>query len=114
MKFATLSAVVFGAAVCFAGELERYAAQQCNTGPIQCCNQLKNYNELNIKERNQVTNIVGGVVDKLLHGQFGIDCTPVGVLGGAGNNCNAQPVCCEKVQTNALVAISCVPININL
>lgn len=113
MKFATLTAIVFGAVACLAVQGDLMPASQCNNGNIQCCNELKKYSELDLKERNEVTNIVGGVVDAL-HGQFGVDCTSVSVLGLAGNQCNAQTVCCHNVESSALISISCVPININL
>ncbi|CAO3615396.1 unnamed protein product [Cunninghamella blakesleeana] len=126
MKFAGLTAIVFGAVACLGqnvastpptapttGQRELMPASKCNTAALQCCNELKKYDELNLKQQSSVSNFIGGAINAL-HGQFGVDCTSVSVMGLAGNQCNAQTVCCENVESSALIAITCVPVNINL
>ncbi|KAI9299816.1 fungal hydrophobin-domain-containing protein [Cunninghamella echinulata] len=113
MKFATLTAIAFGAVSCYAGAITRDIGNQCNTGTIQCCNQLKQYNDLDLNIFSSVANIFGGSIEDVFRGQFGVDCTSVSVAGGSGQNCNAQPVCCSQVQQNTLVGINCTPINVN-
>ncbi|CAO3610055.1 unnamed protein product [Cunninghamella echinulata] len=98
---------------CYAGAITRDIGNQCNTGTVQCCNQLKQYNDLDLNVLNSITNWGGGSLGDILRGQFGIDCTSVGVAGASGQNCNTQPVCCSQVQQNNLVGINCTPININ-
>ncbi|CAO3615400.1 unnamed protein product [Cunninghamella blakesleeana] len=113
MKFATLSVIAFGTVSCYAGSIGRTVGSQCNIGPIQCCNQLQGYHELDPDLYRTVSNLLGGNIEKTLHGQFGIDCTAVSVMGAAGVQCNAQAACCEGVEQNSLIGINCSPLNLN-
>ncbi|KAG6819843.1 hypothetical protein H0H93_008046 [Arthromyces matolae] len=46
--------------------------------------------------------------------QLGLDCTPVGVAGGAGQECNGQAACCASTNENGVATLGCMPFNINL
>ncbi|KAK7041860.1 sc3 hydrophobin [Paramarasmius palmivorus] len=85
-------------------------ASQCNTGPVQCCNTVQS------ADSNPVSVILAllGVVLQDLNVQVGLTCTPITVIGAGGNSCTASPVCCENNTFNGLIAIGCVPVNINL
>ncbi|KAF8875135.1 fungal hydrophobin-domain-containing protein [Infundibulicybe gibba] len=86
-------------------------ASQCNTGNLQCCNSTQESSNTNAS----LTSILGllGVVVGALTGQVGVSCSPVTLIGLAGNSCSAQPVCCSKNSFNGVVALGCTPININ-
>ncbi|KAI9300640.1 fungal hydrophobin-domain-containing protein [Cunninghamella echinulata] len=114
MKLSTVAAIVFGSAVCYAGAIPREnIGNQCNTGPVQCCNTLRQYNDFHPEALTSIFNIVGVSAEDVLRGQLGVDCTSVSVAGGSGQNCNTQPVCCSQVQQNGIVGINCTPINVN-
>ncbi|THU90097.1 fungal hydrophobin, partial [Dendrothele bispora CBS 962.96] len=82
-------------------------ASQCNTGSIQCCNSASS------PAATELCGLLGIVVQdpNLL---VGLTCNPISIIGIGGNSCNAQPVCCENNDFNGVVAIGCVPVNINL
>ncbi|TFK65624.1 fungal hydrophobin [Pluteus cervinus] len=82
----------------------------CNTGPIQCCNSVQN------STNTGVTSLLGtlGIVLGEITGLIGFSCSPLSILGGGGNSCSAQPVCCTNNQFNGLINLGCSPININL
>ncbi|ESK86853.1 hydrophobin [Moniliophthora roreri MCA 2997] len=85
-------------------------ASQCNTGPIQCCNSVES------AKSDPVTKLLGllNVVLSDLNIQVGLTCSPISILGGGGAGCVAQPVCCQNNEFNGVIAIGCVPVNINL
>ncbi|THU75243.1 fungal hydrophobin [Dendrothele bispora CBS 962.96] len=83
---------------------------QCNTGPIQCCNSVQQASSPAATELCGLLGIVVQGADVLV----GVTCNPISVIGIGGNSCNAQPVCCENNDFNGVVAIGCVPVNINL
>ncbi|KDR81005.1 hypothetical protein GALMADRAFT_136068 [Galerina marginata CBS 339.88] len=85
-------------------------SNQCNTGSIQCCNSVQS------SSSSVVTLLAGllGVVLGSVTGQVGVNCSPITVIGGAGNSCSAQPVCCTGNSFSGLLVLGCSPININL
>ncbi|CAO3615392.1 unnamed protein product [Cunninghamella blakesleeana] len=89
---------------------------QCNNGPVQCCNELKNYNEYSLQQLSSLTNgLLGLSATDVLKGQLGLNCNAVNVLLlGVGNQCSQQAVCCDQVSSSSLVGIGCTPINANL
>ncbi|EJF64478.1 fungal hydrophobin [Dichomitus squalens LYAD-421 SS1] len=78
----------------------------CNTGPVQCCNQVSKANN------NVVAAILGllglgGIADDIL---VGVQCSPLSVVGvGAGSTCSQRPVCCENNSHGGLISIGCIP-----
>ncbi|KAK7036697.1 hypothetical protein VNI00_011362 [Paramarasmius palmivorus] len=86
------------------------AAGECNTGPVQCCNDVKAASDPSLAEVFGVL----GIVAQGVTGQVGVTCNPISVLGLGGNSCNAQTVCCENNNFNGVVALGCTPINVNL
>ncbi|GLB38125.1 putative hydrophobins [Lyophyllum shimeji] len=103
--FARLSA-----AVLLALPLLAAAGGQCNTGEMQCCNSVQN------ADTPSVAALLGvlGVAAQGVTGQVGVTCSPISVIGGGGNSCTAQPVCCSNNSFNGIVALGCTPINLNL
>ncbi|KAK7037488.1 sc3 hydrophobin [Paramarasmius palmivorus] len=85
-------------------------ASQCNTGPIQCCNNVQKASD------PSAAALLGllGVVLQDLNVLVGITCTPISVIGIGGNSCNAQPVCCTNNNFNGLITVGCTPVNLNL
>ncbi|THU90507.1 fungal hydrophobin [Dendrothele bispora CBS 962.96] len=85
-------------------------ASQCNTGPVQCCNSVQTAGS------PAAAGILGllGVVVQDLNVPVGLTCSPISVIGVGGDSCSANPVCCEDNSFNGLIAIGCVPVNINL
>ncbi|KAK7027356.1 hypothetical protein VNI00_015319 [Paramarasmius palmivorus] len=88
------------------------AAQEyeCNTGPVQCCNDIKKADDPAVAE---LLETVGAKVQDVT-AQIGVTCNPISVAGIGGNSCSAQTVCCEDNSFNGFVAIGCTPVNVNL
>ncbi|KAF5309179.1 hypothetical protein D9619_012767 [Psilocybe cf. subviscida] len=85
-------------------------SNQCNTGPIQCCNSYGTAGSAPIAALLGLLGIVVGDVTAIV----GVTCSPITVIGGSGTSCSSQPVCCTNNSFNGVVAIGCTPININL
>ncbi|PPQ96007.1 hypothetical protein CVT26_016169 [Gymnopilus dilepis] len=83
---------------------------QCTTGEVQCCNSLEPGNSTIV---DSLLSLLGVVIDDV-EGLVGITCTPISILGFGQGSCNEQPVCCSNNSFNGIIAIGCVPININL
>ncbi|KAF8881626.1 fungal hydrophobin-domain-containing protein [Infundibulicybe gibba] len=85
-------------------------ASQCGTGNLQCCNSLE-------RSDGSVVGLLLGLLGVVLQGVealVGITCSPIDILGIGQNSCDAQPVCCQNNNFDGIIAIGCVPININL
>ncbi|KAK7023647.1 sc3 hydrophobin [Paramarasmius palmivorus] len=85
-------------------------ASQCNTGPVQCCNDVKSASSSPVSKLLGLLNVV--LSD--LNVSVGLTCSPISVLGIGSAGCTAQPVCCQNNEFNGVIAIGCVPVNINL
>ncbi|KAF8154175.1 fungal hydrophobin-domain-containing protein [Crassisporium funariophilum] len=83
---------------------------QCNTGPIQCCNQVGTVDSLGLADDFEAKGIVIDPFDAVI----AVNCSPITIGGVGGNSCNAQPVCCNNNTYNGLVNVGCVVVNINL
>ncbi|KAK7041464.1 hypothetical protein VNI00_009331 [Paramarasmius palmivorus] len=85
-------------------------ASQCNPGHLQCCNSSQ------LASEPPVSTILGplGVVVQDLNVLVGITCSPINVIGTGGTSCNAEPLCCENNNFNGLIAVGCVPVDLNL
>ncbi|GLB42728.1 putative hydrophobins [Lyophyllum shimeji] len=85
-------------------------ASQCGTGNLQCCNALE-------RSDGSVVGVLLGLLGVVLQGVevlIGITCSPIDILGLGQNSCHEQPVCCQNNDFHGIIAIGCVPININL
>ncbi|KAJ3553475.1 hypothetical protein NP233_g12634 [Leucocoprinus birnbaumii] len=109
MQFSTLVALTLPA-IALAKAIPRTSGS-CNTGPIQCCNQVQN-----AKDANQ--DLLGGLLGLGLGsitGLIGLNCNPISaIVGIGGNSCSQQPVCCTDNKFGGLVSLGCTPINLNL
>ncbi|KAI0031990.1 hydrophobin, partial [Vararia minispora EC-137] len=87
----------------------------CNTGPVQCCNQVQPASSVNFS-RILPSSLLSLLPINLqgLNIPIGLDCTPINVLGIGGNSCSQQTVCCENNNFSGLISIGCTPINVGL
>ena len=91
------------------------AAGDCNTGDIQCCEQVQSVSyqfEFQLfhaligapqASSGGASELLGllGIVLSDLDVLLGINCTPINIIGlGSGASCTASPVCCSN---NAIV-----------
>ncbi|KAF9057911.1 fungal hydrophobin-domain-containing protein [Panaeolus papilionaceus] len=109
-KLATLAAVSAASLAVASPTGGSSPSNQCNTGELQCCNNVQAANSSSIAGLLGLLGIVVGDITGLV----GVNCSPLSVIGIGGNSCTAQPVCCTNNSFNGLVALGCTPININL
>ncbi|KAF9557046.1 fungal hydrophobin [Agrocybe pediades] len=91
-----------------ASELTERQAQ-CNTGFLLCCNQV----EPASSPVGQTILAIFGIPAGSVSGLIGLTCSPISTLG-VSSQCTAQPVCCTNNSYNGVIALNCVPINLNL
>ncbi|CDO77000.1 hypothetical protein BN946_scf184298.g27 [Trametes cinnabarina] len=77
----------------------------CNTGPIQCCNQVGKANEGLF---GSILGLLGIIVDPDV--LVGLQCSGISGVGVGGSSCSATPVCCENNSEGGLISIGCIPI----
>ena len=82
----------------------------CNTGPIQCCQSTEQASD---PATSKLLALLGVVLQDL-NVLVGLQCSPITVIGGGDASCDAEPVCCQNNTYGGLIAIGCVPINIDL
>ncbi|KAF9449847.1 hydrophobin-B [Macrolepiota fuliginosa MF-IS2] len=109
-KFSEIVTITLVALVAIAPGIE--ANPHCNTGPIQCCNQVfssKDHQAQTLLAHNGIgLDALAGVT-----GMVGAQCTPLTAIGvGSGSHCSGQTVCCQKNNWNGVVAVGCNPINV--
>ncbi|PPR01336.1 hypothetical protein CVT24_006338 [Panaeolus cyanescens] len=80
-------------------------SNSCNTGPVQCCNQLF---EAEDESYEAILSLIG-VVPEPLTGPVGLHCSPLSVVG-----VSKCPVCCSGNQFDGLVNVGCSPVSIGL
>ncbi|KDR84222.1 hypothetical protein GALMADRAFT_236905 [Galerina marginata CBS 339.88] len=114
MQFKVLSALAFvtlaAATVTPVRRNDAPPASQCNTGDVQCCQSVQSASSPSVASLLTLLGVVVGSVT----GQVGVTCSPISVIGVAGNSCSAQPVCCSNNSFNGIVALGCTPVNLNL
>ncbi|KAJ3504005.1 hypothetical protein NLJ89_g8169 [Agrocybe chaxingu] len=108
-KVSALTAVALSA-LAVATPMKRDDVNQCNTGPVQCCNSVQQASSSPIAQLLGLLGVVAGPIDALI----GLTCNPISVIGIGGNSCTSQPVCCTNNNFNGVVALGCTPINLNL
>ncbi|KAI0315418.1 fungal hydrophobin-domain-containing protein [Amylostereum chailletii] len=85
-------------------------ASQCDTAPVQCCDSVGTAGSSVVAPI--LSNL--GIIVQDSDVPVGITCSPLSIIGVGGNDCSANAVCCENNDFNGLVAIGCVPVNLNL
>ncbi|KAI0749867.1 fungal hydrophobin-domain-containing protein [Daedaleopsis nitida] len=77
----------------------------CNTGPVQCCQQVSQAND------NVISSILG-FLNIVTHPDalIGLQCSPLSVVGAGGGSCRQRTVCCENNSHGGLISIGCIPI----
>ncbi|TFK51415.1 fungal hydrophobin [Heliocybe sulcata] len=81
----------------------------CNTGPVQCCNNVQKASD------PAISTLLGalGIDVSDVNAMVGVQCSPVTVVGaGGGAKCSAQPVCCENNSYGGAVAVGCAPVTL--
>nr|AAL57034.1 hydrophobin [Pleurotus ostreatus] len=86
------------------GQTNQPTTNQCNTGPVQCCDTTQSASDpINIPGMGlvHVSNANGLVA-------FG-NCSP---LVSGGSKCNNQAVCCNGTEFNGLVNVGCTNVSL--
>ncbi|KAF9220770.1 hydrophobin, partial [Gyrodon lividus] len=80
------------------------ARDQCNTGPIQCCNSVQTTQEASsLLAQYNLVDVAAGIV-----GLVGVTCSPITAIGlGSGCAATQQPVCCTNNNFNGVVNLGC-------
>ncbi|KAI1791616.1 fungal hydrophobin [Ganoderma leucocontextum] len=100
-RLAAVSALAFAVLAVAAGD--------CDTGSMQCCNQVEDSQSV----AGSTLLSVLGIDLQDVTGQIGLGCSPLSVVGvGASDACSASPVCCQNNNVGGLVSIGCVPISL--
>ncbi|TFK64041.1 fungal hydrophobin [Pluteus cervinus] len=87
---------------------------QCNTGEIHCCDSTHTSSEAaSLPLVGLLLGLLGINLSDII-GDIGFNCSPLSILGIAGNSCSAQPVCCTGNNFSGLIVVGCSPINLNL
>ncbi|TRM65937.1 fungal hydrophobin-domain-containing protein [Schizophyllum amplum] len=81
----------------------------CSTGPVQCCNKTTTVKDA--ASQGLLGGLLGINIGDLT-GLVGLQCSPITVIGVAGNSCSAQAVCCTNVSQNGLVNLGCTPVKL--
>ncbi|KAI0640063.1 hydrophobin [Trametes polyzona] len=82
---------------------------KCNTGTLQCCDNIQNANSAGVQGILGILNIPVQNVN----GQVGVNCNPITVIGALqGTSCKNQPACCDANQLGGILSTGCVPVNI--
>ena len=82
MQFKVFSLLAVGATATLAAATGSSPSNQCNTGAAQCCNSTAD------AKQPVVSSLLGllGVVVQDITGQIGVNCSPITVVGVAGNS----------------------------
>lgn len=77
---------------CYSATATDLPASQCNTGPVQCCDDDGLISDPTIASAlGPLAVLLSGVTAVI-----GVTCTPITVVGvGSGATCDAHPLCCE-------------------
>ncbi|OJT14174.1 Fruiting body protein SC1 [Trametes pubescens] len=84
------------------------AAQNCNTGPIQCCNSVESSSS---DAGTALLSLLGVAVGNIV-GQIGLQCSPLSVVGVGSEACGAHPVCCQNNNVGGLISVGCIPVEL--
>ncbi|KAA1470763.1 fungal hydrophobin [Dentipellis sp. KUC8613] len=111
-KLFFLTALAAAAATASATPAKRNEpASECSTAPVQCCDSVQSASSP--AAASLLASL--GVVLQDLTTPIGITCSPISVVGvGSGATCSASPVCCDNNNFNGVVALGCVPVDLNL
>ncbi|CAA7266225.1 unnamed protein product [Cyclocybe aegerita] len=106
----TVRTLAIAAALAAATDPPNPPASQCNPPDLQCCEST------GTAKNSAIVGLLAavGVVLEDLDLLVGIKCTPISVIGVGGGSCTSQPFCCSNNSYNGLVALGCIPVNLNL
>ncbi|KAF8553863.1 fungal hydrophobin [Imleria badia] len=85
------------------------ARQSCSSENQYCCNSVQTVSQVE-QILPGISTVLGAVTANV---PLGLVCSPLTVIGVAGNSCNQQTVCCENNNFNGLVNVGCTPINVS-
>ncbi|EAW15259.1 hydrophobin family protein [Aspergillus clavatus NRRL 1] len=103
-----LSRTIFVAIIGAVATVSAQNTGSCNTGTLQCCNQVDDSKNLSARLTGLLD--ILGIDANNLSGLVGANYAGVAVIGQ--QSCSAQPVCCTNNNFNGLVALGCTPIDI--
>ncbi|KAI9063622.1 fungal hydrophobin [Trametes sanguinea] len=83
-------------------------AQNCNTGPIQCCNSVESSTSA---AGSAILSLLGLVIQDV-GATIGLGCSPISAIGVGQSSCSANPVCCENNNVGGLISVGCVPVEL--
>ncbi|KAH9849226.1 hydrophobin [Lenzites betulinus] len=93
--------------------LQQRGNKQCNTGTLQCCQQVQKPSA-----SNGLQALLGLLNIPLqdTNAQVGLQCNPISVIGllPDGSHCTANPVCCSDKADANLISLGCLPVNADL
>lgn len=79
----------------------------CDSGAVQCCNQVTDSDDPVV---GVLLGLLGIVLDGIT-GLIGLGCSPLTIVGvGSGSACSSNVVCCENNNVGGLLSIGCIPI----
>ncbi|KAI0738077.1 fungal hydrophobin [Daedaleopsis nitida] len=84
------------------------AADNCNTGPVQCCNSVESAHSA---AGSAILSLLGVVLQDVT-AQIGLGCSPIQAVGVGGGACKAQAVCCENNNVGGLISVGCLPVSL--
>jgi len=103
ISFIAAFAVASGVAVSANPVARGGGSSQCNTGSVQCCDQLTTGGSPKAIAAAKVVGITVGADVTV-----GLNC--VSVVSAV--QCNNSPVCCQNVYQQGLINVACTPINV--
>ncbi|KAI0646333.1 fungal hydrophobin-domain-containing protein [Trametes meyenii] len=109
---AAFVALVAAAATVGASAIPRgYGDASCNTGVLQCCNQITDSHD---KQFAPQFSLLGLDLNSVT-APIGVTCSPINVIGAAGGaKCEQNPVCCEDNSYGGVFSLGCVPASLPL
>ncbi|KAL1715789.1 fungal hydrophobin [Schizophyllum commune] len=113
MRFTLAAVLALPLLVSAAAHGKGPGAGKCNTGEVQCCNEVTTPKDA---AKNDVTaGLIGALVGPITGPLVGLHCSPLSVVGiGGACQASSQAVCCENVHETGLVNVGCTPIDLKL
>ncbi|KAI8970910.1 fungal hydrophobin [Trametes punicea] len=83
-------------------------AQNCNTGPVQCCNSVESSTSA---AGSAILSLLGVVLQDVTT-TIGLGCSPISAVGLGSSTCSANAVCCQNNNVGGLISIGCLPVEL--
>ncbi|VDC07921.1 unnamed protein product [Peniophora sp. CBMAI 1063] len=110
--FSRIAVVVAIAATVMARPQIAGPVSSCNTGDLQCCNQVQSSKTVDFQK------VAGSSIESLFpdfeantNTPVGLTCSPIIQDLSGGAQCNQQSVCCNGGHFSGLFSLNCIPFN---